>query len=59
MLEEHHGKATHQRIVQAVVDTVSTSWVGNVTEWARQDIAHGFKRQTLEGTHGLSLLLWE
>jgi hypothetical protein len=32
VLKEHHGKAAQQRVVQAIIDTVGASDIGNVIE---------------------------
>lgn len=47
VLKEHHGKATHQGVVSAIVDTVGTARVGKLLEGGRQQRQPGCKRQTL------------
>ena len=47
VLKDHHGKATEQRVVQAIVNTVRTTRVGNVTKGRRYGVNHGIERQTV------------
>ncbi len=54
VLKDHHGKATEQRVVQAIVNTVRTTRVGNGTKGRRDGVNHGLERQTLSGSHRLS-----
>ena len=47
VLKEHHGKAAHQRVVQAIVDAIGLSDIWNMREVGRQYVNHGLQGQTL------------